>query len=86
MATPVEHLPRLRVIDGGSPAMRREEAHIELLTLFAEVEAAARVIVNAVTGLPVPSMVAVNEAHRMAHRAQKARDEYLSLTGGNDAA
>lgn len=72
---------RLTVIPGGRAArQRRDEAHIELLTLFAEVERAVSVIVNAITGLPVPSTVAIHEAMRLAYRAQVAREEWLSLT------
>ena len=73
--------PFLRVIDGGSPQMRIEEAHVEAIAFTHEVEWAAAEIVNAVTGLPVPSMKAINEALRMAHRASAARAELLALTG-----
>lgn len=86
MAIPVGRLPGLRVIDGGSPAMRSDENRIELLTFFLEVEEAARVITNAVTGLLVPSALAINEANRMGYRARAAREEYLSLTGPKGAA
>ena len=71
----------LTVIDGGSPLMRIEEAHIEAIAFCDEVEWAAAEIVNAIVGLPVPSMKAINEATRMAHRASAARAELLALTG-----
>lgn len=87
MAIPREHVPHLTVIDGRkSSASARDEIHMELLTLFAELETAARVIVNAIIGLPVPSMLALNEAHRMAARVRAARDEYLAMTDPDGAA
>lgn len=70
--------PALTVIDGGR-TWQQDEAHMELLTLFAEIQVAARVIVNAVTGLPVPSMLAINEAQRLSYRAERAREEWLAL-------
>jgi hypothetical protein len=80
--------PSLTVVRGRKPDRRSavDENHVELLTFFAEVEVAARVIVNAVTGLVVPSAVAINEAHRMAARAIACRAEYLSLTDDGPSA
>jgi hypothetical protein len=75
----------LTVIDGGSPLMRIEEAHVEAIAFTHEVEWAAAEIVNAITGLPVPSTHAINEALRMSHRASAARAELLAL-GPKDAA
>jgi hypothetical protein len=71
MAMPREHLPRLRVIDGGSAAMRREEARVEYLALCQELEVAA-------------SRIAV-EAKRLVRKAQVAREEIAALTGGDVA-
>ena len=82
-------LPVLSVIEGGRKPDRRsalEEAHIEAIAFCDEVEWAALEIVNAVTGLPVPSMKAINEALRMAHRAHAAKAELLALRGPEDAA
>jgi hypothetical protein len=59
--------------------MRREEAHIEAIAFMDEVRAAALVIIDAITGLPVPSMKAINEAYRLAYRAEVARAEMLAL-------
>lgn len=85
MALPLEHLPPLRVIDGGSSRMRIEEAHVEAIAFMDEVQRACAEIVNAVTGLPVPSMAAIDTANRIAHRATLARAELLAL-GPKDAA
>ena len=81
----------LSVLDGGrdrrrTAESRRDELHIEVLAFFAEVEHDAAVIVDAVTGLPVPSMVAINRANRLAYRASKAREEWVALSGPEDAA
>lgn len=75
--------PSLTLVRGRKPDRRSasDENHIELMTFFLEVEEAARAIVNAVTGLLVPSAVAINEANRMAYRAAACRDEYLALGG-----
>lgn len=71
---------RLRVIDGGSLTMRRDEAHIEAITLCDEVLQGVGRIVSAITALPVPSMSAVNEATRLAYRADFAKAELIALT------
>lgn len=85
MALPVEHLPRLRVIDGGSPSMRIEEAHVEAVAFCDEVVSGAARIVDALFGLPVPSALAINEAMRLAYRAERAKAELVAL-GPKDAA
>jgi hypothetical protein len=79
-------LPHLTVIDGGSPGMRRDEARIEAIAFLDEAEASALLIIDAIVGLPVPSLFAVNEAGKIAHRAALARAEILALGGGSDAA
>lgn len=84
MALPIEHLPKLSVIEGGRD-WRIDEAHIEAIAFMDEVEVAVALIVDQITGLPVPSIRAINEAHRLAHRAQLARAEMLAL-GPKDAA
>lgn len=85
MALPAEHLPRLRVIDGGSPVMRIEEAHVEAVAFCDEVVSGAARIVDALFGLPVPSALAINEAMRLAYRAERAKAELVAL-GPKDAA
>jgi hypothetical protein len=81
-------LPTLTVLEGGRKPDRRsaaEDARREAIAFTHEVEWAAAEIVNAITGLPVPSTHAINEALRMAHRASAARAELLAL-GPKDAA
>lgn len=78
--------PRLRVIDGGSLTMRRDEAHIEAVAFCDEVTAAVARIVDAATALPVPSMFIVNEATRLTYRAEFAKAELLALTAIPDGA
>ena len=88
MVLPAAPIPPFVVIEGGRKPDRRsalEEAHVEAIALCDEVEWAAAEIVNAIIGLPVPSMKAIHEATRMAHRASAARAELLAL-GPKDAA
>ena len=79
MAMPREHLPRLRVIDGGSPAMRREEAHVEVMAFFSEVETGALRAAEAAASV-------LDEMSRLAHRTAEARRQWLVLGGPDDAA
>ena len=73
--------PGLTVIEGGRAVRQAiEEAHVEAIAFTHEVEWAAAEIVNAVTGLPVPSMKAINEALRIAHKANAAKAELLALS------
>lgn len=80
MALSAAPLPHLRVIDGGSPLMRIEEAHIEAIAFTHEVEAGVALIVDQIAGLPTPSLAAIDAAYRLAHRARLARAELLALT------
>jgi hypothetical protein len=78
MAMQREHLSHhLTVLEGG---WKRDEARIETLAFLDEAEASALLIINAITGLPTPSVLAINEAGRIAHRARLARAEILALT------
>jgi hypothetical protein len=86
MALPFERLPHLRLIDGrGTAVSRIEEAHVEAIAFTHEVELAAVLIVDQITGLPVPSVAAIDAANRIAHRARLARAELVAL-GPKDAA
>lgn len=86
MALPADRLPHLRLLDGrATGASRIEEAHVEAIAFTHEVENAATLIVDQITGLPTPSMSAINAAYRIAHRARLARAELLAL-GPKDAA
>lgn len=83
MALPVDRLHQhLTLLEGG---WKREEARIEAIAFLDEAEASAVAIIDAIAGLPVPSVFAINEAGRIAHRARLAKAEILSL-GGGDAA
>lgn len=74
--------PPLTVIDGRLTIdARRDEAHIEAIAFCEEAIAATARIVNAITGLPVPSMTVINEATRLAYRAEFARAELIALAG-----
>jgi hypothetical protein len=79
--------PALTLIDGRlSDTARKDEARIEAIAFLDEAEASALLIIDALVGLPVPSLFAVNEAGKIAHRAALARAEILALGGGSDAA
>lgn len=82
MAIPVDHLSaHLTLIEGGRAiSQRRDEAHIEAIAFMDEVARTAARVVDAITALPVPSMVAINEVNRLAYRATLARNELLTLT------
>jgi hypothetical protein len=68
------------VLEGGRAVIQAiEEARVEAVAFTHEVERAAALIVDAITGLPTPSAIAINEASRMAHRARLAREELLAL-------
>lgn len=77
--------PALTVIEGGRQ-WRAEEAHVELLAFLDEAEVAAMRIIDAIAGLPVPSIRAINEAGKIAWKAQQARAEYMALTTPDPAA
>lgn len=86
MALPAPR-PRLTVIDGRSTADKiRDEAHIESIALCDDVIAAAAKIIDAATGNPVPSLFIVNEATRLAYKADFAKAELLALTTPDGAA
>lgn len=98
MALPAEHLrPAFRVIDGGSPVMRADEARIEVIAHFDEVIAAADELHAHVTALALtyedharPTdlrwRLTLETIGRTGARAAAARDEYLSLTDPDAAA
>lgn len=77
--------PSLTVLEGGK-TWRADEAHVELLAFLDEAESLSLRILDAVVGLPVPSMVAVDLAGKIAYRAGKARAEYWSLVGPDPSA
>jgi len=84
MALPVEALRNhLTVLEGG---WKREEARVEAIAFLDEAEASALAIIDAIAGLPVPSVFAINEAGKLAHRARLARNEIVALTTPEPAA
>ena len=70
--------PQLRVIDGGSPKMRVEEARIEVLALMDEVADFA------IQALPVLNEWQSNVT-KLARLAVLARGEFVELNGGDAA-
>ena len=85
-AAPAPHEASLTVLRGGktpgpkpSRASVMDDARVEAIALCDEVIVAAQRIVNELIGLPVPSMLAIHEATRMAARATRARAELLRL-------
>jgi len=68
--------PRLRVIDGGSDAMRRDEARIEALSLMDEV------VAFAIEAQPVLNEWQTNLT-KLARRVALARGEVMTLQGGS---
>lgn len=59
---------------------RGEEARVELLTFFSEVQSAASAIQTLEAQAHIPSLRVIQIAGRMGQRAYAARSEYLSLT------
>lgn len=75
-------LPYLTLLEGGRKPDRRsaaEEAHVEAVAFCDEVVSGAARIVDALFGLPVPSALAINEAMRLAYRAERAKAELVAL-------
>lgn len=87
MAIPIDQLPPfgLTVLEGGRD-WRADEAHVETIVFMDECVQSAEAIILAVANLPTPSLFAINEAGRIAHRAAAARAELLALTTPDDAA
>lgn len=85
MALPADQLPPfgLTLLEGG---WKRDEARMEALAFLDEAEASAIAIIDAIAGLPVPSVFAINEAGRIAHRARLAKAEIAALTSPDGAA
>ena len=76
--------PRLHVIEGGRKPDRRsagEEAHMEVMAFFDEVEQSVTAIAEQSLGMRV-----LNECSRLAHRTAQARREWLLLTHPDGAA
>lgn len=70
----------LTVLDGGRARIQAiEEAHIEAVAFMDECVTAAALIVDAIAGLPIPSLRAIETANRLAHRASLAKAELLDL-------
>lgn len=69
---PVQHVPE---------SWQREEARIEALAFMDEVVQSCEAIVTAVALLPTPSMLAIQEAGRIATRALLAKAQILDLLG-----
>lgn len=88
MAIPVAPLSTgLTLVQGGRTlTQRRDEAHIEAIAFMEDVHRAAIRMIDAVMGLPVPSMLVIHEANRLAYRADFAKAELLALTINPDGA
>ena len=88
--------PAFRVIDGGSPAMRADEARIEVIAFFDEAAAAAERLHVILTGLALdyddrirPDLrfrQVLNLVGQVAARADAAKAEVLALTGPEPSA
>ena len=61
------------------PTRGLEEAHVEAIAFTYEVEAGVSLIVDQISGLPTPSLSAIEAAFRLAHRARLARAELIAL-------
>jgi hypothetical protein len=76
--------PSLRLLPPVAPsaeAWKREEAHIEAIAFMDEVAQSCEAIVTAIALLPIPSMLAIQEAGRIAVRAELAKRQILDLLG-----
>lgn len=78
----VDERPHLTVIEG----WKQEERQVDVLAFFTEVEQDAAEIHYREAGMDVPNARVIFLAGRMAHRAGRARDEYLALTEPDGAA